>query len=94
MWKENKIEESSAPRLQEVKFEFAQEANCVDGPSDGEETITIRAVSDLGLDWSEGCFYVMETKQWAFDSLEEMSDMLKRVEKSVKAVMEDNPHKS
>ena len=69
------------PKLENATFTFTQEGNCVDG---GMEELTIRCESSLGIDNDEGCFYVLETKQWAVDSVEDLQKLFDRIQKSIK----------
>jgi hypothetical protein len=63
--------------LDMVSAVFMQEGNCVDG---GDETITVEYKSDLGVDNTDGGFFVIKTEQWAFENIEEFAEMIKRVE--------------
>jgi hypothetical protein len=65
------------PTLESAMFKFSQEPNCVDG-GDIEE-LTIRCESSLGIDRDEGCFYVLETKQWSIDSVDELKELFDRI---------------
>lgn len=69
------------PILDSATFQFSQDSNCVDGGD--MEVLTIRCESSLGIDGDEGCFYVLETKQWAFDSIEELKELVDRVSKVI-----------
>jgi len=66
------------PRLEKMTFEFSQEGNCVDG---GDEILTIRCESSLGIDNDEGWFYVLSTEQWAIDSEEDLKELFDRINK-------------
>ena len=74
--------EEYKPKLENAKFTFSQEANCIDG-GDMEEII-IRCESDMGID-NGGCFYVLETKRWAIDSIDELKALFDRISKVIKA---------
>jgi hypothetical protein len=69
-------------KLEEASFIFSQESNCVD-PTD-VEILTIECKSDLGIDNTEGCFYVIKTEQWSFDNLDELQKLLDRISKAIK----------
>lgn len=69
-------------KLDLAKFEFSQEGNCVDQAE--YETIEIEMKSDLGIDNTEECFFVIKTEQWSFDSIEELEMLLERIKKILK----------
>ena len=79
----------SNPRadLETVTFTFTQETNCVDGPSNDIETLTVEAKSSLGIDGDGGAFYVLRTQQWAVDGADEISELIKRCEKAIGAMV-------
>jgi hypothetical protein len=78
------------PSLDTITFKFEQDENCVDG---GEgETLIVEAKSSLGIDGDGGAFYVLRTKQWAFNDIEEMVTMLKRVERAIEATNPTSVH--
>jgi hypothetical protein len=79
----------SIPRseLDTVTFTFTQETNCVDGPSNDIETLTIEAKSSLGIDNDGGAFFVLRTNQWAVDEADEISEIIKRCERAIEAVV-------
>ena len=47
--------------LEEATFSFSQDGNCI-SDSDNAEFLEIKCVSDLGVDRSEGCFYILKQK--------------------------------
>lgn len=65
--------------LDTIKYTYYQEGNCVDG---GDEKLEIEIKSSLGIDNDEGGFFVIKTKQWSFDSPEELYDILNRIKGS------------
>ena len=69
-------------KLDSVVFEFSQEGNCVDRAK--YETLTIECKSDIGIDNTEGCFFVLRTEQWSIDTVEELQLILDRISKSIK----------
>lgn len=71
------------PVLTSASFTFYQEGNCIDG---GDEELEIRCESSLGIDNDKDCFYVLKTEQWAFDSLDELKQLIDRVNKSIKNI--------
>lgn len=83
------ITTTTTPRaeLDTVTFTFIQETNCVDGPSNDIETLTVEAKSSIGIDNDGGAFYVLKTKQWSIDGANEISEILKRCEKAIEAMI-------
>jgi hypothetical protein len=77
----SKITNMDKPILSSATFEFNQEGNCVDG---GHETLTIRCESSLGIDNDGGCFYVIDTEQWAFEDVSELQELIDRISKVIK----------
>jgi hypothetical protein len=73
--------------LETVTFTFTQATNCVDGPSHDIETLVVEAKSSLGIDGDGGAFYVLRTKQWAVDGVDEINEIVKRCEKAIEAVV-------
>jgi len=69
------------PRLISATFEISQEGNCVDG---GDEELTIRCISSLGIDNDGGCFYVLDTEQWSFNDASELQELIDRISKVIK----------
>jgi hypothetical protein len=81
------------PTLDNITFSFTQEGNCVDGRSDDYEKIEIQVKSSLGIDFDNGGFFVLKTEQWAINDIEEMTEMLQRVQDALDVVIKNNPHK-
>jgi hypothetical protein len=73
--------------LETVTFTFSQEPNCVDGPSDEIEELTVEAKSSMGIDEDGGSFFVLKTKQWAINDANEMFELMKRCENSINAIV-------
>jgi hypothetical protein len=73
--------------LETVTFTFSQTTNCVDGPSNDIEILTVEAKSSLGIDGDGGAFYVLRTQQWAVDGADEISELVKRCEKAIVAMV-------
>ena len=80
------------PLLDTMTFKFSQEANCVDGAGDDIEKLIVEAKSSLGIDGDGGAFYVMKTEQWAFDEIDELIVMLRRVEAALNATKPTSIH--
>ena len=71
------------PLLEEAKFEFSQEGNCISHKDDAE-FIEIKCLSDLGIDRTEGkCFYVLKTEGWSIDGVDELQELFDRIQKSL-----------
>lgn len=71
------------PVLEEAKFEFSQEGNCMSRGEDDIETIEIKCLSDLGIDRAKACFYVIKTEGWSIDNLKELQELFDRIQKSL-----------
>jgi hypothetical protein len=80
------------PKLERVVFTFVQESNCVDNQNDDWEELEVRCESSLGIDYDNGCFFVLKTEQWSIDSKREFDEMLNRIGDAVKAALVNNPH--
>ena len=78
--------------LEMMGFRFTQEANCMDGTSDDVEELIVEAKSSLGIDRDGGAFYVLKTEQWAFDDVNELATMLRRVEAALDATNPTSIH--
>jgi len=72
--------------LDTVTFTFTQETNCVDGPINYIETLTVEAKSSLGIEGDGGAFFVLRTEQWAVDRVDEIHEIIKRCEKAIDAI--------
>jgi len=70
------------PTLVKASFEFTQDANCLSS-SDEIESLTIECESSLGIDYDEGCFYVLKTEQWSIDSIEDLKELIDRINKVI-----------
>lgn len=69
------------PELESAMFKFSQEGNCID--MEEREFLEIRCESDLGIDVTEGNFYVLKTEAWSIDSLSELQELFDRIQKSI-----------
>ncbi len=70
------------PKLELASFEFSQDGNCVD--KNEYEVINIEFKSDLGLDNTNGGFYVIKTDAWSIDSIEDLQKLIDRINKILK----------
>ena len=84
--------ESNKPKLEKVVFTFTQEGNCIDSKRDEWEELEVRCESSLGIDYDNGCFFVLKTEQWAIDSLKDLEETMDRVNSAIKAALINNPH--
>jgi hypothetical protein len=66
------------PKLESCYFTFTQEGNC-NGTTDEIEELTIGCESSLGIDNDEGCYFVLRTKGWSMDNIEELRPLLERI---------------
>ena len=86
--------ESNKPKLEKVVFTFTQEGNCIDSRKDEFEELEVRCESSLGIDYDNGCFFVLKTEQWAIDSLKDLEETMSRVYSAIKAALVNNPYKT
>lgn len=70
------------PLLEEAKFEFSQEGNCLSHKDDAE-FLEIKAVSDLGIDRGESCFYILKTESWSIDNVQDLQELFDRIHKTL-----------
>jgi hypothetical protein len=68
--------------LEEASFKFSQDANCL-SDRDDYEFLEIEAVSSLGIDRDNECFFVLKTKKWSVDSAEDLEKLFDRIRKTV-----------
>jgi hypothetical protein len=68
--------------LEEATFSFSQDGNCI-SDSDNAEFLEIKCISDMGIDRSEGCFYILKTEGWSIDNLSELQALFDRIHKSL-----------
>ena len=68
--------------LEEARFKFSQDPNCIDGGED-YESLEIEAHSSLGIDRDNDCFFVLKTKKWSVDSAEDLEKLFDRIRKVV-----------
>lgn len=76
-------------KLEKASFTFSQEGNC-SGTTGISEELTIECDSSLGIDNDGGCFYVIRTEGWSFDSIEELQEILNRINKIIKNKENEN----
>lgn len=72
-----------ATELYKATFKFNQEPNCISDEDDWEE-LEIECVSDLGIDASDGKFFmVIRTSKWSIDSVADLEKLVKRIKKVI-----------
>ena len=69
--------------LERATFEFSQDGNCISA-SDQYESLTIECESDLGIDRTEGCFYVLKTEKWSISDENDLKKLFDRIQKVIK----------
>jgi hypothetical protein len=75
--------ETPKPILERAIFEFSQDTNCL-SDQDDFETLIIEAQSSLGIDRDEDCFFILKTKKWSIDSVEDLEKLFNRIRKVIK----------
>ena len=71
--------EEPKPKLESVVFTFSQEGNCVGSTAEYEE-LTIEYTSDMGIDNSEGGFFVLKTTTgWSVNNENDIKELFDRV---------------
>jgi len=74
--------EEQGTLLEEAKFRFSQDANCLSDQGD-YEFLEIQAKSSLGIDRDNDCFFVLSTQQWSVDSIEDLEKLFNRIKKVI-----------
>ena len=67
---------------QEFKVTFAQDADC---NSNEDQFLTIKTDNGGG-----GDFYVIETERWAFDSIDELVELISKFKEKHEKIKEEN----
>ena len=68
--------------LESASFKFSQDANCI-SDKDEYEFLEIEAHSSLGIDRDEDCFFVLKTKAWSVDGVEDLEKLFNRIRKVI-----------
>jgi hypothetical protein len=68
--------------LEEAKFRFSQDSNCL-SDRDDYEFLEIEARSSLGIDRDNDCFFIISTKKWSIDSVEDLEKLFNRIKKVI-----------
>ena len=69
--------------LERATFEFSQDGNCI-SDRDAAEFLTIECESDLGIDRSGGCFYVLKTEKWSINDEQDLKKLFNRIQTVIK----------
>jgi len=67
--------------LEKMTFYFSQDSHCM-SEKDGE-FLEIECLSDIGIDGGNGFYMVLKTEQWAIDSIDDLKELVKRIEKTM-----------
>jgi len=68
--------------LEEATFKFTQSGNCLSGIDDCE-FLEIKAVSSLGIDRDNDCFFELKTKKWSIDNSKDILNLTNRIIKII-----------
>ena len=74
--------EEQGTLLEEATFRFSQDANCL-SDQDEYEFLEIEARSSLGIDRDKDCFFILKTKGWSIDSVEDLEKLFNRIKKVI-----------
>jgi hypothetical protein len=74
--------EEQGTLLEEATFRFSQDPNCLD-EQDEYEFLEIEAKSSLGIDRDGDCFFILKTKGWSIDSVEDLEKLFNRIKKVI-----------
>lgn len=76
------VNEEQGLILEEARFRFSQDGNCLSA-SDDYEFLEVEARSSLGIDRDNDCFFVLKTEKWSVDSIEDLEKIFDRIRKVV-----------
>ena len=68
--------------LERATFEFSQDGNCISS-SDDFESLIIEWESDLGIDRTDGGFYVLKTEKWSINDEQDLKKLFDRIQKLI-----------
>ena len=74
---------TQTPELYEATFNFVQPAHYLSDSPQKIERLEVKALSGLGIDQDNGCYFTIKTDEWAFDSAEELEQIFKRIKKVI-----------
>jgi hypothetical protein len=69
-------------KLERATFEFTQEPNCI-LDKDDYETLIVEVESDLGIDRTDGGFYVLKTEKWSINDEQDLKKLFDRINKII-----------
>ncbi len=81
------------PKLENITLTFTQESNCASEGKEEYETLEVQIESSLGIDYDGGGFFILKTKQWAINDVNDMIETLQRVKDILDTTVKSNPHK-
>jgi hypothetical protein len=76
---------TNKPALEGVTLTFTQDTDCCDMTGNGCQTLRVTTEDGGG-----GSYFVLETERWAIDPPEDLLDLLKEVERSIKKFNDDD----
>jgi hypothetical protein len=68
--------------LERATFRFSQEPNCM-SDKDDYETLIVEVESDLGIDRTDGGFYVLKTEKWSINDEQDLKKLFDRINKII-----------
>jgi hypothetical protein len=74
--------EEQGTLMEQASFKFSQDANCISSHDD-YEFLEVEAVSSLGIDRDNDCFFVIKTEKWSVDSAEDLEKLFDRIRQVV-----------
>ncbi len=74
--------EEQGTLMEQASFKFSQDANCISSHDD-YEFLEVEAVSSLGIDRDNDCFFIIKTKKWSVDSAEDLEKLFDRIRQVV-----------
>lgn len=66
------------PNLEECNFKFSQEGNC-NSRSGEYEFLDITFESDIGIDRTDGGYFVIKTEKWSVDGASDLEAIFDRI---------------
>ena len=85
--------DSNIPKLDSITLTFTQGNCCVSKEKEEYETLEVQIDSSLGIDYDDGGFFILKTKQWAINDVKDMIETLQRAKDVLDTVVKNNPHK-
>ena len=66
------------PNLEECNFKFSQEGNC-NSRSGEYEFLDVSFESDIGIDRTDGGYFVIKTEKWSVDDASDLEAIFDRI---------------